>query len=161
MKRYALAALTVILLGAIAWWWFSPTEVLKRRTRTLLSTLTLESGSGTAGRQMGTYSLNALLADEVKLENPTLQQANGDFDRSDLESAYSWLCGQAKQTRFEVEAFRAIDVAGEKARVEFSLEGLVELPTYRPVDGRFDAVFDWVKESDGWRLSSASWKEAP
>ena len=64
MKRYAVAALLVISIAAIAFWWFSPAQVVKRRCQTLLRTLTLEPGSGNAGRQMGTYSLNALLAAE-------------------------------------------------------------------------------------------------
>jgi ketosteroid isomerase-like protein len=38
---------------------------------------------------------------------------------------------------------------------------LVELPTYRPADGEYDATFDWEKGEDGWRLARASWREAP
>ena len=160
MKRYAIAALLVAVLVALAFWWFSPAQVVKRRTKTLLQTLTLEPGSGSAGRQMGTYSLNALLAPQVELENPTIKEASGSFERSEMESAFSWLCTAAKQTRFELEDFHSVTVDGDQAKVEFTLKGLVELPTYRPADGRYDATFDWVKEEDGWRLKRASWKEA-
>ncbi len=160
MKRYAVAALLVISIAAIAFWWFSPAQVVKRRCQTLLRTLTLEPGSGNAGRQMGTYSLNALLAAEVVLENPSIKEASGTFERTEMEAAFQWLCGQAKQTRFELEKFHTVTVNGDHATVEFTLEGLVELPTYRPADGRYDATFDWVKEKDGWRLTRASWKEA-
>jgi hypothetical protein len=161
MKRYAISALTIVLVAALGFWWFSPEQVLKRRSKTLLSTLTLDAGTGIPGRQMGTYSLNALLASEVELENPTIREAQGTFDRAEIESAFSWLCNQAKQTRFELDHFREITVTGDKATVELTLIGLVELPNYRPADGKYDATFNWVKENDGWRLARASWKDAP
>ncbi len=160
MKRLALFGLIGAILVALAMWWFSPVQVIKRRTETLFGTLTLKPGSGSATRQMGTYSLNALLASEVTLENPTLKEASGTFDRQEMESAYSWLCNQAKQTRFELVKFHSVRITDDHATVDLTLDGLVELPTYNPADGKYDATFDWVKEKDGWRLEKASWKEA-
>jgi hypothetical protein len=158
VKRYAIPFLILAIFVAFACWWFSTTQVLKRRTETLLSTLTMQSGSSSPSRQMGGYSLNGLLAAQVGLENPVLKEADGTFDRTEIESAYSWLATQAKQTLFENPDYHSITVDGEKARIELSLEAMVELPTYRPVDGKYEATMDWVKEEDGWRLSHASWK---
>ena len=160
MKRFGLPVFILALLGAFAFWWFSPVQVLKRRTETLLRTLTLESGSGKAARQMGVYSLNALLATEVELSNPTIQEANGTFERSEMESAFSWLCEQAKETRFELGDFHSVKIDGEQADVAFSLEALVALPTYRPADGRYEVTFHWVRESDTWRLGRATWAKS-
>lgn len=160
MKRFGLPVFILALLGAFAFWWFSPVQVLKRRTQTLLETLTLESGSGKAARQMGAYSLNALLASEVELDTPTLQEANGTFERSEMESAFSWLCEQARQTRFELEEFRSVKIDGARADVAFILDALVELPTERPADGRYEVTFRWQLDDDGWHLSRASWVEA-
>lgn len=159
MKKFVIFALIIALIGGIAVWWFSPTQVVKRRTLTLFRTLTLEAGSGNAGRQMGTYSLNALLAPQIELENPTIKEASGSFERSEMESAFSWLCSTAKQTRFELDHFQSVVVEGAHAKVNVTLKGLVELPNYKPADGKYDALFDWVKEKDGWRLSGATWKE--
>ena len=160
MKRLALPAIVLVLLGALAFWWFSPVQVVKRRTKTLLETLTLEAGSGKAGRQLATYSLNALLASEVELEAPSIQEANGTFERSEMESAFSWLCGRAKQTRFELEEFHSVRVESDRADVALSLSALVELPSHRPADGRFEVTLRWQEEKDGWRLTGARWIEA-
>jgi hypothetical protein len=160
MKRFAIPLAVAGLLVLFGVWWFSPTQVVKRRTGSLLATLTLDGGSGKVGRQMAVYSLNALLAPRIELENPTITEASGSFERSEIESAFTWLCGQARQTSFKAEKFHSIRVADGKARVEFTLTGLVELPTYRPADGKFDATFDWEKEDDGWRLARASWRES-
>jgi hypothetical protein len=161
MKRFAILAVSLVVAGIFGVWWFSPTQVLKRRTESLLATLTLDSGTGKAGRQMAAYSLNALLASQVELENPEIQEANGSFERAELDSAFSWLCNQARQTRFEAGKFHSVSVSGAAATVKLSLTGLVELPTYRPADGTYDVTFDWQKEEDGWRLSRAVWQQVP
>lgn len=159
MKRIALPLAILALLGAFAFWWFSPGQVLKRRTQTFLDTLTFESGSGKGGRHLAAYSFNALLASEVTLKAPSIAEANGTFQRSELESAFSWLCDNAKQTRFDLEDFHSVRVDGDRAEVAFSLAALVELPAYRPADGRFEVTFQWRREKDGWRLTSAEWVE--
>lgn len=157
MKRIGLPLVIIALLGAFLFWWFSPVQVVKRRTATLLQTLTLDASSGKATRQAGVYSLNALLASEVELETPTLSEANGSFERSDLESAYSWLCEQARETRFELAGIRSIRIDGDAAVVECVLDAMVELPSHRPVDGRHRATLHWAREENVWRLSKAVW----
>jgi hypothetical protein len=159
MKRLALPVVVIALIGAFAFWWFSPVQIVKRRTETLLDTVTLEAGSGRGGRPLKGYTLNALLAPQVILDTPTIEQANGTFTRSEMESAFSWLCEQAKETRFELEEFRSVEVVDDEAVVGFTLEALVELPSYKPADGSFLVDFHWRREKDGWRLTRAVWRE--
>lgn len=160
MKRLGLPLVILALLGAFACWWYAPTQVLKRRTQALLHTLTLESGTTRSSRQMGVYSLSALLASQVELDTPTIDEANGSFERSEIESAFSWLCEQAKQSRFELLQFRSVKIEGGQAEVAFALEALVELPHSRPADGRYEVTFRWQLENDVWHLTRASWVEA-
>ena len=159
MKRFAIPAAALLVLAGFLLWWFSPVQILKRRTLSLLETLTMDAGTGKSTRQLGVYSLNALLAPEVELSTPTIDQANGSFERSELESAFSWLCQQAKQTRFELDEFRSVKISGDRGEVVFSLEALVELPAYRPADGRFQVTFHWQREQETWRLTAADWLE--
>jgi hypothetical protein len=155
VKRFVIFGIVfAVILGC---WWFSPGQVLRRRTTDLLSTLTMDAASSSTSRQMGGYSLNALLASQVILENPILEEAQGTFERSEIESAYSWLASQSKQTRFHSSSFRAVKVEGDTGYVDLFLEALVELPNYRPVDGKFDARLVWRKGDDGWRLTKATW----
>jgi hypothetical protein len=160
MKRIGLPVFVIALLGAFLFWWFSPVQVIQRKTGTLLETLTLRASTGTASRQMGVYSLNALLADEVELKSTSIREANGSFERSEMESAYSWLCGQAKHTRFDLISFRSVDIDDKTATVNFTLNAVVELPAYRPADGDYDVQLRWQREKDGWKLSSATWTES-
>ena len=155
MKRYLFPAIVVLVLVLFGAWWFTPSQVVKRRTKSLLQTLTLEPGAGKVSRHAGSYSLNALLANRVVLEIPAVPDGNGDFERDDLDAAFSWLCDQAKQTNFQARDIQSVDVTGDKAKVKLTLTGLVELPSYRPVDGTYDVVFDWNKSKEGWRLTKA------
>ena len=43
--------------------------------------------------------------------------------------------------------------------VVFSLDALVELPTYRPADGSYRVTYEWRREDDAWRLFRATWLE--
>lgn len=159
MKRFGLPVIILALLGALAFWWFSPVQVLKRRSETLLRTLTLDAASSKPSRQMGVYSLNALLASEVELSTPSIPEANGTFERSEMESAFSWLCEQAKESSFELEKIKSVKIDGDHAEVVLVLDATVVLPTYRPADGKYNATFRWTKEDNTWRLSRASWSE--
>ena len=160
MKRFALPVVLLALLGAFAFWWFSPVQIVKRLTQTMLETLTLEAGSGRSGRQMGVYSINALLAPEVELKSADIDRANGTFERSEIESAFSWLCEQAKQTRFDLKDFRSVKITGDQADVAFSAEVLVELPNARLAEGLYQVEFRWLREDETWRLSRAVWTAA-
>ncbi|MES2476838.1 MAG: hypothetical protein V4640_13730 [Verrucomicrobiota bacterium] len=161
MKRYLIPFAVVLLLVGFCIWWYSPRQVIQRRTHSLLETLTFEKGGGLASRNMGGYTLHDLLAGEVQLVTPTIPEANGSFSRDDLEAAYSWLANQAKESRFEMDEIHDIAVQENAATVKFSLFGMVELPTYRPADGNYDVTFEWVKEEDGWKLARAVWDKRP
>lgn len=159
MKRIAPILAFIILLAAFGYWWYSPTQVLKRRTDSLLRTLTMDLGKGTAARQMGVYSFNSLLAEDVELNSPSITDANGVFARSEMESAYSWLCEKAKQTRFQRVKLDSITTEGNTGVVKFTLLALVELPNSRPADGIYQTTFHWQKTESAWLLTRADWSE--
>lgn len=159
MKRIWIYVFLVVLSAGFAFWWFSPAQVLKRRTTSLFETLTLDSGTSRNGRQLAVYSLNALLASEVTLENPTITEANGTFERQEMESAFSWICQQAKQTRFELEDIESVSISGDTGEVACVLKAFVELPSVRLADGIYQARFSWRREDHQWRLERAVWME--
>lgn len=159
MKRYLIPVAVLVLSIGFCVWWYSPRQVIERRTRSLLETLTFEKGGGPAARNLGGFALHDLLAASVELETPTIPEANGTFSREDLEAAYAWLGNQAKETRFELEEIHDITVGESTATVECLLFGMVELPTYRPADGNYEVRFEWVKEKDGWKISRAVWNK--
>ena len=161
MRRIAQSLVIFALLGGLAVWWYQPTQVLTRRTRKLLHTLTLPSDDNKSGRRMGIYALNALLSSQVEFDAPpSLAQATGSFDRAEVESVFSWLCDQAKQTRFSLRQIHSVTVNGDQADVAFLIEALVELPNDRLADGRYECTFHRQLENETWHLTRAKWAEA-
>lgn len=160
MRRFLFIALAAVLAGGFLAWWLSPGQVVKRRTEKLMSTLTMEEGSGGAARHLNTLSLGNLIADEISLETPTIGEANGEFQRADINSGFSWLTTRAKFTKFAVEEFVKIEVSGDTAFVEAKVLAEVELQNYRPADGLYDVEFNWHRTDDGWQLARARWMES-
>ncbi len=157
MKRLGLALVLLALLAALTYWWFLPAQVLKRRSQMILKTLTLAPDSGRTNRQMGIYTLGALLSSTVQLDCNPLTAANGTYDRSEVESAFSWLCDQARQSHFVLEKLHSITLDGDKAEVAFAVDALIALPNSRPIDGHYDVTFCWQLENDAWHLRRANW----
>jgi ketosteroid isomerase-like protein len=157
MKKPLLAAIALVLLGVSAYWWYSPGQVLKRRTVVLLETLSMPPGSGKASRQMGLYTISAMLAPDVVLVSPSIDQANGEFPRQELESAFSALCEYSKECRFENPQFQSIDASGGEADVVFTVRAMVELGRSRPVDGTYRVNLHWRNPEGNWLLTRAQW----
>lgn len=157
MKRWIVPIVALALAIGFGMWWYSPKQVVKRRVASLLDTLTFEAGSSKPARKLGLYSLSGLLAESVDLETPSISEANGSFARQEMESAFSWLCDAARETRFDLIEIESLEVGGERAAVELTLEALVELPNHRPADGIYQVEFDWVDGENGWRLERAKW----
>lgn len=157
MKRILIPLAAVALIAGFLVWWFSPTQVVKRRTNRLLDVMTMSEGSSPATRQLGVYSLNGLIASELVLDTPTIGDANGIFERSQIESGFSWLAGNAKSSNLKIESIESIEVNGDEATVKATIDAVVILSDYRPADGIYAVELDWRKEKDGWRLTRALW----
>lgn len=158
-KARIVLIVAAVLLVPLGMWWFSPEQAVMRRTKHLMEVLTLSEGTGVPLRQAKVYSMNALLAPEVELVIPDVPEANGSFDKEEMEAAFSWICRNAKRSRFDVTAFRDVDVVGDTATVRFLAEGYIELSTGRPADGSFEVTIVWKKGGDGWRYDKIVWKK--
>ncbi len=159
MKKLWIALIAAALLIPLGMWWFSPEKVIMRRTQHLMEVLSLSKGSGGPLRQAKVFSMNGMLAPDVELVIPEIADANGTFDKQELESAFSWICENAKESRFDVTSFRDVDVNGDTAIVTFLAEGFLDLGSMRPADGTFEVTIFWKKGGDGWRYDKVIWKK--
>ena len=159
MKKLLTLAAAAVILIPLGIWWFSPEQVIKRRTTHLMDVLTMAEGSGGPLRQGKVYSMNGMLAPQVTLTIPDVADANGTFDKQEMESAFSWICQNTKQSDFRITEFQEIETEGETAKVRFTVKGFIELRAGgRPADGTFDVTIDWRKGGDGWRYDAVTWK---
>lgn len=158
MKKLIAIVVLLAVLIPVGMWWSSPEQAVMRRTKHLMDVLTLSEGSGGPLRQAKVFSMNAMLAPEVELSVPDIADANGTFDKQEMESAFSWICQNAKRSQFRITEFREVVISGEDAKVRVFAEGYLDLGGIRPADGDFDVTIHWVKGGDGWRFGKVSWK---
>ena len=158
MKKLWIVLAALVILIPLGIWWFSPEQVIMRRTKHLMEVVSMSDGTGGPLRQAKVFSMNAMLAPEVELVIPEIPDANGTFDKQELESAFSWICQNAKSSSFRITDFKKVEVDGDRANVRIFVEGYMELPVYRPADGAFDVTIAWVKGGDGWRFEKVVWK---
>jgi len=45
-----------------------------------------------------------------------------------------------------------------RANVTIEVEGFMQLPSYRPVDGHYDVTISWFESDDGWRFDKIVWE---
>lgn len=157
MKKVWIALIAAALLIPLGMWWFSPEQTVMRRTKHLMEVLSLDKGTSRPLRQAKVLSMNGLLAPQVELVIPEIPEANGTFDRQEMESAFSWICQNAKHSRFDVTSFSNVKVKGDTATVSFLTEGYLELGSGRPADGSHDVTVVWKKGGDGWRYDKVVW----
>lgn len=160
MKKTIYPLLVLVVAGVFLAWWFSPSQVVKRKTDRLLELMSFEKGAGKAARQAGVYSLNALLAQEVELSSESHPEVDGMHERQELESAYAWLAEHVVQSSFERVSFDKVEIREPLAEVEMTVDGVVELPGSKPLDGRHVVFLLWMKDENDWRLGHARWKKA-
>ncbi|MEP2775697.1 MAG: hypothetical protein ABJQ29_04460 [Luteolibacter sp.] len=158
MKKLIILAGALLVIIPLGTWWFSPDQVIMRRTKHLMEVLSLSEGSGGPLRQAKVFSMNAMLAPEVTLTIPGTSEANGTFDKEEMESAFSWICQNAKSANFHITEFRNVEVDGDQAVVWVTVEGYMQLAFLRPVDGTHDVIITWKKGGDGWRFEKVDWR---
>ncbi len=158
MKRLIPFFIVLVLFAGFCVWWFSPIQVVKRRSRDLCQILTLEEGTPASSRNIGAFQLDRLLQPQIELEIPALPEANGSFERNQISSAFSWLCSNAKETKIKLGEIESVTVNGDHAEVRAKVDALLNISIAQPLDGPGDAIFTWKKADDGWRLEKISWK---
>ncbi len=160
MKRPLIAVVVILIISIpLGMWWFSTEQVLKRRTEHLMDVMTISSGSAGPTRQSKVFSMNGLMADEISISSPDVSEANGKFDMQEIESAFSWICQNAKRSQMKILDYRSVAIEGDKGRVEVLVDCLLELPMGTPLSGKYVIAIDWKKQDDGWRYEKVEAKK--
>lgn len=153
-KRLIIATVSIVVVLSAAWW-FSPEQVIKRRSVSLFEVLTIDPSKAPATRALAVYSLHPFLASEVRITAPNPEEANGDFSREELESAFSTICQHAVQCRFSELAFEHVEIDGKRALVTLMLQAKVEFPDMKIADGPFRVKMEWQRDEKNWLLNLA------
>lgn len=151
------AAVLLLILVPTALWWFSEKKVVMRRSEQLMAMLSIEAGTNTMLRHAKVLGMKGMLAPTVEISSPDIERANGEFRSGDLESAYSWICRNVVESSFIISEFQAVTLDGDHAEVVAIVDGFMQLPKYKPVDGQSEVVLHWSEQDGSWRLKKMIW----
>lgn len=157
MKKILIIIAAALVLVPLGKWWFSPEQVVVRKTKHLMEVLTIAKDTSVPFRQAKVFSMNSLLQPEVTISSPKIPNASGRFDKQEIESGFSWVCKNAKESDFIVTEVKEVKVNDDEAVVRVFVEGFLELPSYRPADGKFEVTITWKNTEDGWRFEKVIW----
>lgn len=155
-----MAGLFVVICAFIAWR-LSDKQVIKKKTEGFLEVITLGADVGSGGRKLNVYKLNGLLAESISISAPFLDGEERNLYREDVESAYTYLCDKAEETKFEMLDIESIEVDGDSAKIACTVYGLVQFAEVRRLDDNYLVMFHWINVEDQWRLKGMIWEEAP
>ena len=155
------AALIVAVAGFLAFW-FSPTQVVKRRVLAMIRTASVPESMPELARASRGRNLADHLAPVVRLAGPPHvdELPVGGVDRSQIAAAYTAAATSCRFISLEDVTFESIDVLGDSAEVRFTVDAIVQLASSRPLDGIQHVELQWSKTDDGWRLTRAAWTES-
>ena len=157
MNRLLTSAAVLAVLAGFLVWWFHPNQVLKRRTKGLMQTLTLAEGAGAASRNLKIHPLSRVIAEEVRISGSGDTRAEGVFTRGQIESGFSWLTRNARSTRFQTRRIESVAIHGSEGIVRAVVDGHVELDRQTPLQGQHTVTLTWSHDGDSWRLVAADW----
>lgn len=160
MNRLLTGTAVIAVIAGFLVWWFQPSQVLKRRTKSLMETLTLAEGAGAASRNLKIYPLSRAIGDEVRITGAGDRRAEGVFTRNQIESGFSWLTRSARFTRFQTRRIESVTIQGNQGVVRAIVDTHVELQQQTPLHGQHNVSLTWSHDGDSWRLTSADW-DAP
>lgn len=161
MRRFLPALLVLVVLGFFAAWWFSDGQVVRRQVKGLVDSARVPSGMSDLGRGARGPKVAGYFAEQLRLEPLTRvrELPDGDYPRDRLAALYSGAARFAKSISFENLAIEDVQVTGDVAEVNLRVDGIVQLPSSRPLDGIQRAAMRWRKIEGDWLLESVQWRE--
>ena len=158
VKRLIVAAAAIAIVAGFALWWFSPRQVILRRTRALLDTVTIDASSGRAARGLQAAGIDGFLAPKIVLEVPD-EEADGSWRRDEIEAGFRYVAVRSDFTRFQLGEVESLVIDGDQAVLRGWLDAEVQVDKKTRLAGRYLAEFGWTKGDDRWRISAVKMEE--
>jgi len=155
MKKAALGLLVLVSVGLGIWWWFSPTQQVKRKTRALVELLCFHGGASPSLMEM--HRLTGLIGSDMEVEVPEMDIERRLVSRDEVQSAYNWLHKRAQASDFDLVEYKLAELVAGRAEVQVVLDGAVDMPKLQKLIGYQQVVLIWQDEGSGWKLTQLRW----
>ena len=156
MKKSLIIGLSVfIILTGTLLWYFSDSQVVKRRTYNLAKQFTIELDDSKSRRVLKSQHLASLLAADFKGAVDT-KNYNREFGRDELISSHQYLVQKAQSSRLIITNLKITSMTKETATVSAEFTGSIDLKNDSHNDSG-NAVFTWKKtHAAPWELQTVT-----
>ena len=152
VKRLIVGVLIIAAMVGFALWWYSPRQVILRRTRSLLDTVSIDASSGRAARGLQASGIDGFLAPKLVLDVPD-EEATGSWSRYDVEAGFRYVAVRSDFTRFRLDTIESLEITDDHATLRGWIDSEVQIDKKTRLSGRYLTEFGWTKGDDRWRIS--------
>jgi hypothetical protein len=159
-RRLAIFALLGVALLAFLGWWYSPTQILKRRCDSFLDVISLSEHQEPAGRQVQALRLGDYLDRRVAISGSELsEEIDSPMSRGDVQAIFSAVGDACTFIAITERQYESIVIVGDDATVQV----LVKLAIGHPegaarFDGTHRLLLSWRREKNAWVLAKVEWE---
>jgi hypothetical protein len=163
-RRITTFALFALVVLGFAGWWFSPTQVLKRRCNSFFDVISFSEKTNPETRHLQVLKLGDFLDRSVALATKDLpEEISNPAPREEIQAVFSGACNACSFITITNREFEFIGIDGDSARVEATVEVAIGHPEGNPsFNGTHRMTLAWHRSGQGWVLTDVSWdKIAP
>lgn len=151
-KPLLVAAAALALTIGFLLWWFSDTQVLKRRTAELAGVFTIKADDGKAARLSKNQTLAGLLHPEFSC-SVDLENHRGEHSKDKLIEAHLYLGQVCEASAVRIGKIEVVSVSGKRAEVRSDFSFSVRLKGGESYTETAPATLSWSNaDGSGWKL---------
>lgn len=150
----------MVLLGFLGWW-YSPTQILKRRCDSFFNVISFSEKQKSAARQVQVLKLADFLDRNVAISGQGIsEEIENPLSRGEMQAIFSAASGACTFIAITQRRYEFIGIAGDEATVQVMVH--VDIG-HAEGAGRFNGtqrmMLSWHRAKNVWALSKVAWEK--
>ena len=141
----------ILFASGVSWWYFSPTQTIKRTTVTLLKSISISKKSGTLSRSGKADEFKKHLADKVRIQS-AIEEINGQFSQDHLIQGHAYLLTKAHEIEFEYNKISVDNITRTSATASALLIIKPKMPRFNNSSLKAHCQWSFKKTDGDWKL---------
>ncbi|MEI7909236.1 MAG: hypothetical protein WCK77_06335 [Verrucomicrobiota bacterium] len=158
-RRITIFALLVMILLAVSAWWYSPTQVLKRRCNRFFDAISFTEKAKPETRRLQVLKLGDFLDRTVALAGKDLpEEISSPAQRDEFQAIFAIACDACRFVAITERKIEFMGIDGETASVQATVRvGIGHPEGGKLFNGTHRLMLTWHHTTPGWCLSGLAW----
>ena len=159
-RRITLFTVVVLVVLGCTGWWYSPTQVLKRRCNRFFDVISFSEKAKPETRRLQVLKLGDFLERNVTLAAKDLpEEISSPAPRDEIQAVFAIVCDACRFVTLTQRKIEFIGIDGESATVQATVKVSVGHPEgERGFNGTQRLMLSWHRATSDWCLTAASWE---